>query len=342
MNSHRARTPLSGRTGAATDRSSDSKPRSAPRYDPSAVEARMNIDAGLAGSATADTPSKPKTITTPQSSARLYSPTKSQQSRLAVARGQRPPSPRSTGTPKRRPQSAGAVMPSAGRLPRPAGEPQSPKPSRLMDATASSAGKPTKSQADEVAVTEYGLLASGGLMESAKGGTQLTVTASPTGRYAANAYERTMLRQFDPYSNIDYIAAGAPDNDRSLKEASWLASQAFIESLRAYPYTPSPSRARAKSPPKVLALSDDAGSGSTLFSRYTFSGNTYSSKSPPLEHIETSVRRRCGIATQDAEWRMSQLPRVWSQTRTMTKHDWGPFEIVPSFRSPDRRRPGQM
>ena len=36
--------------------------------------------------------------------------------------------------------------------------------------------------------------------------------------------------------NIDYMAPnGAPDNDRKMKEASWLTGQAFIESLRYYP-----------------------------------------------------------------------------------------------------------
>ena len=36
--------------------------------------------------------------------------------------------------------------------------------------------------------------------------------------------------------DIDFYAPhGAPDNDRKMKEASWLCSQAFIESLRVYP-----------------------------------------------------------------------------------------------------------
>ena len=39
--------------------------------------------------------------------------------------------------------------------------------------------------------------------------------------------------QADMHTNIDYLAPnGAPDNDRKMKEASWLTGQAFIESLR--------------------------------------------------------------------------------------------------------------
>ena len=63
--------------------------------------------------------------------------------------------------------------------------------------------------------------------------------------------------------NIDYMAPnGAPDNDRKMKEASWLTGQAFIESLRYYPKgtqalenngthprTPRPARGPARGPP---------------------------------------------------------------------------------------------
>ena len=42
--------------------------------------------------------------------------------------------------------------------------------------------------------------------------------------------------QADMHVNIDYMAPnGAPDNDRKMKESSWLTGQAFIESLRYYP-----------------------------------------------------------------------------------------------------------
>lgn len=128
-----------------------------------------------------------------------------------------------------------------------------------------------------------------------------------------------------------------------MKEASWLSSQAFVESLRAYPISPSKSpgsKTAQASTSKQVVMYEDPGSGDTLFSRYTFSGNTYSVGDPADEHIETAVRRRCGIATSDAEWRSAQLPRVWTSTRTMTSHDWGPFEVVPTYRKPEHVRSG--
>ena len=193
-----------------------------------------------------------------------------------------------------------------------------------------------------VPVTEHGLLGGGGLLEGSTRGQQLSLTASPTGRFAANAFERTMLRALDPYNNIDYIAGRAPDNDRNMKEASWLASQAFVESLRAYPVkAPTTPSARLDSPSKAMIVHEDVQNPGILFNRYTFSGNTYSRSTPPLEHVETAVRRRCGIATRDAEWRVEQLPRVWTHTRTMTNHDWGPFETVSTYRQPDRLMHGQ-
>ena len=61
-------------------------------------------------------------------------------------------------------------------------------------------------------------------------------SSSPTGRYHPNPTRRVELRQADMLANIDYLAPnGAPDNDRRMKESSWLTGQAFIESLRYYP-----------------------------------------------------------------------------------------------------------
>ena len=64
-------------------------------------------------------------------------------------------------------------------------------------------------------------------------------TGSPTGRFHPDASRRVELRGADPHTNIDYFACRAdkygrvaPDNDRNMKEASFLASQAYIESLR--------------------------------------------------------------------------------------------------------------
>jgi len=326
--------PPSSRGGAATDRSD--KSRGPPRFDQSFSEARANVqarvDAGLP--TTPELPARPK-ITTPSSAGRqaYASATKSQQSRIALKAGSvhgHPP-PRSKSAP-RRVQSAGSI-PAAAKLPSPQSR------ARHAEETASSA----QTKLAQIPVSETGLLEAG---DQPKGVRHFSLTASPTGRFSANSYERTMLRSLDPYTNIDYIAAGAPDNDRNMKEASWLASQAFVESLRSYPQSSySYGGSRSGSPTKksngprevmTMALMDEGTNGSHLFSRYTFSGNTYSSDSPPQEHIETAVRRRCGIATSDAEWRMTQLPRVWSHTRTMTNHDWGPFEIVPAPRPPDR------
>ena len=61
-------------------------------------------------------------------------------------------------------------------------------------------------------------------------------SSSPTGRYHPDPTRRLELRKADMHVNIDYMAPnGAPDNDRKMKEASWLTGQAFIESLRYYP-----------------------------------------------------------------------------------------------------------
>jgi hypothetical protein len=89
-------------------------------------------------------------------------------------------------------------------------------------------------------------------------------------------------------ANIDYMAPnGAPDNDRKMKEASWLTGQAFIESLRYYP------------------------NGQTALdghdSEATYSGCTHSARQVMSEHIETDVRVRLGIAPADQDWREDQV-----------------------------------
>jgi hypothetical protein len=61
-------------------------------------------------------------------------------------------------------------------------------------------------------------------------------THSPSGRFHPDSGRRLEIRGVDILAGIDYYAPhGAPDNDRSMKEGSWLTSQAFIESLRVYP-----------------------------------------------------------------------------------------------------------
>ena len=78
---------------------------------------------------------------------------------------------------------------------------------------------------------------------------KLRLTSSPSTRCHPNPDRRAELRASDMFSNINYFATtrtartastgdpvyGAPDNDRKMKEASWLTGQAFIESLRYYP-----------------------------------------------------------------------------------------------------------
>ena len=80
----------------------------------------------------------------------------------------------------------------------------------------------------------------------------------------------------------------APDNDRKMKEASFVASQAWFESLRHYP------RGR------------DAMDSQAAYSGYTHGGDV------PTEHLETDVRTRMGIATADPDWRPKQLQEAWA------------------------------
>ena len=96
------------------------------------------------------------------------------------------------------------------------------------------------------------------------------------------------------HTDIDYYAPnGAPDNDRKMKEQSWLCSQAFIESLRVYP-DPHVTR--------PIALPGES---------VAFSGNTQSARRPHTEHVETAMRRRLSIAPADANWLPEQLPQKW-------------------------------
>jgi len=96
------------------------------------------------------------------------------------------------------------------------------------------------------------------------------------------------------HTDIDYYAPhGGPDNDRKMKEASWLCSQAFIESLRVYP-DPFDNRP-IRLPGECIA----------------FDGNTQSACRPHQEHVETAMRRRISIAPADADWLPEQLPQAW-------------------------------
>ena len=108
------------------------------------------------------------------------------------------------------------------------------------------------------------------------------------------------------FSNINYFATTrhpsrvastgdpvytAPDNDRKMKEASWISSQAWFESLRYYPKGE-----------EAVANGD---------SEATFSGNTHGAKLP-AEHLENDVRNRVGIAAADPDWTPAQLLEPWA------------------------------
>jgi len=83
----------------------------------------------------------------------------------------------------------------------------------------------------------------------------------------------------------------APDNDRRMKEASWVSSQAWFESLRYYPKG------------EEAVTNDDC--------EATFSGNTHGT-TVPSEHLENDVRNRVGIAAADPGWMPSQLLEPWA------------------------------
>jgi hypothetical protein len=113
-------------------------------------------------------------------------------------------------------------------------------------------------------------------------------TSSPSGRMHPNPVRRAELRKADMFHNIDYYGGiGAPDNDRLVKEASWLSTQSWFESLRYYP--------------KGEDADDDEAA---------YSGLTHG-MAAPTEHLETDVRTRLGIAKADADWVPDQLQMQW-------------------------------
>ena len=142
---------------------------------------------------------------------------------------------------------------------------------------------------------------------------QSRVTGSPSTRGHPNPERRSELRGADMLSNINYYATTrlgnarpggstlrastgdpvfvAPDNDRKMKEASWVSSQAWFESLRYYPKG------------EEALENDDC--------EATYSGNTHGSN-VPAEHLENDVRNRCGLAAADPGWMPSQLPEPWA------------------------------
>lgn len=127
-------------------------------------------------------------------------------------------------------------------------------------------------------------------------------TGSPTGRFHPNAKRRADVRGSDLHMSINYYATTrtegvattgdnvyeAPDNDRKMKEASFVASQAWFESLRHYP------RGR-----------------NAMDSQAAYSGYTHGSEAP-AEHLETDLRTRLGIAAADPDWQPKQLQQAWA------------------------------
>ena len=150
------------------------------------------------------------------------------------------------------------------------------------------------------------------------------------------------------HTNIDYLAPnGAPDNDRKMKEASWLTGQAFIESLRYYPKGTTAmenhdceatysgcthsarqvrkSRARhaACLAPMATPRLPPARPLLTVFaSASAFACACVRVWQTVSEHIETDVRMRLGITPADQEWRDEQCPREWFPEKrpAMIKH----------------------
>ena len=113
-------------------------------------------------------------------------------------------------------------------------------------------------------------------------------TSSPSGRMHPNPTRRAELRKADMFNNIDYYGGhGAPDNDRLVKEASWLSTQSWFESLRYYPQ------------------GEDADDDEAAYSGLTHG------MAAPTEHLETDVRTRLGIAKADADWVPDQLQMQW-------------------------------
>jgi len=132
------------------------------------------------------------------------------------------------------------------------------------------------------------------------------ITGSPSGKMHPNPDRRNELRDSDMFSNINYFATArvpnrtassgdavytAPDNDRRMKESSWISSQAWFESLRYYP-----GREEAVKNEDCVA---------------TFSGNTHGS-TVPSEHLENDVRNRVGLAPADPGWMPHQLQEQWA------------------------------
>ena len=153
----------------------------------------------------------------------------------------------------------------------------------------------------------------------------LRTSSSPNGRGHPDPQRRREIRQYDVTANIDYHAPrGAPDNDRRMKEATFLPCQAYAESLRVYPEpgasggtVAAESQARSQAsgrplPPSSFAALARARQGAPPPGANHYSGSTLSMRTTPSsEPIESNVRLRLGLASPELEWRENQLHGVW-------------------------------
>ena len=139
-------------------------------------------------------------------------------------------------------------------------------------------------------------------------------TGSPTGRMHTNPERRKDVRDSDMVSQIEWVTAqpGAKISDSNIKEASWVPSQAWFESLRYYP-----------------SQEDEM----------AFSGNTHGDKA--TRHLEHDVRTRLDLANPDPEWTQAQLQRKWIPDSDPTRNGSSHRTTPPNSQArPERRPPG--
>ena len=207
---------------------------------------------------------------------------------------------------------------------------------RLHDGQASGYGGPGSTHRSALGSTRS--IASSG-WASAASRRSARSSASPTGRFHPDRTVRSQLRGCDPHSNINYLATcrhptkrsatgdawyTAPDNDRNMKEASYIASQSYIESLRVYGDPTMYVRASPRTGVVTYAAVPVQYSGNTT-SRSQWAVRSSNGDSA-VTHLEADVRMRLGIAPPLDDWSDKQLHHPWteegngSMARHMAKH----------------------
>ena len=142
-------------------------------------------------------------------------------------------------------------------------------------------------------------------------------TRSATGRFHPQPERRVEMWMTDPHSNVDFLAPhGAPDNDRRLKEASWMPALSFMESLRQYGQTP---------------LGICRYEGNTNTSHYGSNSADGGEPSGQPQHIESNLRMRLGIAPAEEVWKPRQLQQEWC---TPDDHAAGTERLRAASRAP--------